>query len=1240
MSLRLVFLALVPALLAAADDRVVDRVDITRRIAVRGNRHPLAQAANDRGPADLATELSYATVLLRPGAPLEQFLREQQDPGSPNYRRFLTPEEFADRFGLSQSDIGQVAEWLRSEGLQVHDVARGRLWITFSGTAATVGRALRTQFHRYETAGESHIANAADPSVPAALERVVAGFDGLHDFEPAPMHVQRDTALFNAGGFQYLSPDDFSTIYNVKPLYDAGIDGTGLAIAVIGRTSIDLNDVRAFRRRFNLPVNDPRLVLVGPDPGRPSEGDFIEANLDLDWSGAVARNATIHYVYAQNIRTSLQYAIDRNIAPIVTYSYGACELGTNNSLRHLAQQANAQGITFMAASGDWGAATCDRFTALTPQAAKGTTLSYPANVPEVTAVGGTQFDEGTGSYWAAANDANGASALSYIPETVWNEALLLDSLVATGGGPSAFFSKPYWQTGPGVPAENARHVPDVSLNAGAGHVPYLVISGGALRGVGGTSAGSPAFAGVVALLNQYLVKEGAIEKPGLGNINPMLYRLAQTAPDAFHDIVVGDNKVPCVQSSPNCVDGKLGYAAGPGYDMATGLGSIDAHKLVTKWQNGTASTTTLTASPNRVDLNTMVRLTAVVAGGGRVAPTGTVTFLANGLAVGSVPLAQTADGMAASVTVRAALLVAGTSTVTAWYSGDNLYTNSGGTATVELNVTGTGSLVVPFITPNPVTRAGNSWPYTISLTEKAGVATRITGFTVNGANNAANIPSFNNGNIPAKGTVSASLSGSTASIPTTPFDRTFVFTGVDPDGTAWTQQITATFVGPMGPVVVPAITLTSTPASIQAKASDPACMWSQELVLSESGGYLVQLAGLTIAGANLSGQIQPLFGTTRLAPFGVLRAPVCWDSTTIAGSTKTYTITGAAENGQTVSATATVSFQPAAAAPVSLSIGPQSLELTTADNQHDATAAIDVVYRGGAASWKASVTPANATTSWLKISPISGSGNGQIAVRAETAGLSNGVYRAWIAVETPDAVPDHIGIPVVLIVGAGDLKLYAIGNAASFEPVFAPGMLMAVFASGIATLPAQARNLPLPLGLGGVTATVNGVAAPILGTFPGTDQVNLQIPYEAGTGPAVLAVNVGGKIAHRTFTISTAAPGLFGLWDTAGRPVTTLRAGQVAVAYITGEGDITPFLATGDAPLPGTAVARLPRARQPLSVTVGDLPAEVIFHGIPVNLVGVTQINFTVPAGLAAGTYPVVVTVGDGRSQAVMVRVQ
>ena len=356
--------------------------------------------------------------------------------------------------------------------------------------------------------------------------------------------------------------------------------------------------MRAFRAQFNLTPKDPQMVLVGTDPGT-RQGDQIEANLDLEWSGAVARNATIIYVYSRNVFESLQYAIDQNLAPVMSLSYGGCELGSSTSFRSIAQQANAQGITWFNASGDFGAAGCDSSG---PVASQGPAAIFPADIPEVTAVGGTEFNEAGGTYWSSQNNPNFKSALSYIPEKAWNDTALGGGMAAGGGGASQIYTKPWWQSGPGVPKDNARDVPDVSLTASAVHGGYVMYFNGGLMAAGGTSAASPAFAGIVSILNQYLTVKGAISKPGLGNIDPALYNLAQNTTSIFHDITVGDNIVPCAAGSKGCVNGSFGYSAGPGYDLATGLGSVDAFNLVTKWTSlpsATGTTLTLTAPAPR-----------------------------------------------------------------------------------------------------------------------------------------------------------------------------------------------------------------------------------------------------------------------------------------------------------------------------------------------------------------------------------------------------------------------------------------------------------------------------------------------------------------------------------------------------------------------------------------------------------------------------------------------------------------
>jgi uncharacterized protein (TIGR03437 family) len=1203
-----------PALFAASD-RIVDRVDLGRTALLRGHRHSQATPQNDRGPADPATELRYVTLQLQPAAGLEAFLAEQQTPSSPNYRRWLTPEQFADRFGLSANDIGKLRAWLEGAGLTVHDVARGRHWITFSGSVEQVSRALHTQFRHYMVKGAMHIANASEPSVPAAFASVIVGFHGLDDIQPESMAVPQFNA---ASGGRYLAPDDFATVYDVKPLYAAGIDGTGVNIAVIGASEIDDTYTPAFRDYFGLPANAVEKKLIGIAPQK--NGAEVEAYLDLQWAGGVARGAHIIYVYSTSVMTATQYAIDQNLAPIVTLSFGSCEQDYIR-YRPIAQQANAQGITWLAAAGDAGAATCDFIYSPTPQAALGQTADGPASFPEITAVGGTQFNDAgaLSTYWSPQNDAHFASALSYIPELVWNGYSTATLKDAAAGARSGFYPKPSWQIG--TPDDSVRDMPDVSLSATRYLVAINSTPASGLIAIGGTSASAPAFAGIVALLTQSLLQQKAIAQPGLGNINPALYRLAKSTTNVFHDIVVGDNNVPCVQSSPQCVNGMMGYAATPGYDLATGLGTVDANNLVTQWNVGTASRTVLTADAASVSLSDTVHLTATVTGG-KTAPTGTVMFTANDNAMVTATLTPSADGASATATasVPANFAVYG-GTVYALYSGDSVYDGSYGSVGVKLTPTPGHSQVVAFVSPTVVAQSAAGWIMTLTLAERGGVATTLVGATYNGST--LPLSYWGGGPIAANSTASVTLVFSGFKPPASVL---FVFRGQDADGTTWMQQATVTFNAGTSAYILPSLSLTTTPTAVQQNPqADPACQWKQDLTLEERAGLLTQLTKLTVGTADFTGQIQSIFGTTRLAPYGSLRGSMCWSGTnTVPGSSKTFTITGVAATGTgTASATATYQVTPGTTAAFSAS--PVEVDLTVPDSAHNASGTVNLTFSGASPSWQLSVLPSNSTTSWLKVSPLSGTGSGPLTVQADTSGLSNGAYQATIAISAPGAIPNYLNIPVILVVGASSTAIEGVVNAASFQPVFAPGMLAAVFGKSLSGKTATAATIPLPLKTAGVSATVNGVSAPIWGTYPDAGQVNLQIPYEAGSGPAVLAVNNNGAVSYYTFQIAAAAPGLFGIWDATGNPLTSVRQGQIVVAYITGDGDQTPTLATGTTPIS----TPYPKSRLPVSVSVGGMDAgKPLFNGIPTYFVGVTQINFTVPANAPLGKQDVVVTVG------------
>ena len=566
--------------------------DDTHTVTLKGNRYPLARPANDAGAAPEGYRMDEMILALDSSdeqkQALDALIAAQQDPASPQYQKWLTPEQFADQFGVSQNDVDQVSAWLQSHGFSIDEVPTGRRTIVFSGTAGLVQAAFHTQIRKYQVNGATHYANASDPQIPEALAEVVKGTVTLHDFGRQSMRTPRrevpmSAPEFSSGGSYYLAPADFATIYNLTPLYNGGFDGTGKSIAIVGRTNINMSDVQTFRNYFGLAVNNPQIILNGTNPGITADED--EAVLDVEWSGAVAKGATIKFVVSASTNStdgvdlSAQYIVSNNTAPVMSTSYGSCEAGMGNAelafYKNLWQQAAAEGISTLVSAGDSGAAGCDQggeSTALGGRAINGLCSSLYS-----VCVGGTQFADTTSysTYWLSSSNAtNKGSAISYIPEIAWNQSGSVSGgsgLWATGGGVSAVYAKPSWQAGPGVPADGKRDVPDISLAAST-HDGYLVVENGYLYVIGGTSASSPSFAGIMAIVNQ---KTGSAQ----GNPNPTLYALAalqakgSTAHAYFHDVTSGSNAVP----------GTSGYNAGTGYDLTTGIGTVNASNLVNYW---------------------------------------------------------------------------------------------------------------------------------------------------------------------------------------------------------------------------------------------------------------------------------------------------------------------------------------------------------------------------------------------------------------------------------------------------------------------------------------------------------------------------------------------------------------------------------------------------------------------------------------------------------------------------------
>lgn len=709
---------------AAPQDRISGPIDSSQRVALRRSLHPKAQPQYDLGAVDPSLELSYVTLLMAPSPSqqkdLDQLLAQQQDRSSSLYHKWLTPQQFADRFGLSQNDLNKVTGWLKSEGFQILSVGGGHNSIIFSGTAAQAQHAFGAEIHNYNVNGEAHVANSTPVMIPNALNGIVSSVMGLHDFRPQPAYRSRVVGQSRIGRPEYydshyiwpnfLAPGDVATIYNINPLYTGSpvIDGTGQKLAIAGQTDIFLDDINDFRTGFGLTpipttgagacttnangiVISPctttnfAYMLLGSDPLTVSSYDIGEADVDIEWSGAVARNAQIIFVNGQTsngVFDALIYVIDGTSAPLATVvsaSYGeGCEAQATLDLESVLQQGNAEGVTIMNSSGDIGAATCDYNPPNSrppyDPAVGGLGVSYPASSPEVTAVGGTAISMADDSnppspaLWSTTVGANGGTAVTYIPEIAWNDAVALGAYCASnpgesfckpspgvpitsaqtfqedywisssGGGASncwyengnvclgpgpgptgGGFAQPAWQEAlsvPGAPA-GVRYVPDVSLLASPTFPGYVfctpinpptngsTCASGILTAVdtyeslvGGTSVSSPAFAGMMALLNQYLVATGLQSAPGLGNVNPMLYTLAATPSNgAFNAVTSGNNNVYCQPNTPagqpsnvQCpAAGVLGYSASnfdatTHYNLVTGLGSVNADKLAIAWQ--------------------------------------------------------------------------------------------------------------------------------------------------------------------------------------------------------------------------------------------------------------------------------------------------------------------------------------------------------------------------------------------------------------------------------------------------------------------------------------------------------------------------------------------------------------------------------------------------------------------------------------------------------------------------------
>jgi len=1097
--------------------RIAAEADDAHRTTLSGNvpllARTLAGTPSDLGEAAPATRMTHVRLVLSRSpeqeAALDKYMAELQDKSSPNYHKWLTPQQFGQLYGPADSDIAAIVAWIESRGLNLEQVSAGRTNIAFSGTVSQVEEAFHTQIHSFEASihGKTtqFYSNTSDPSIPAALAPVVQGVAHLDTLRPVPAHTAGPAGRFDpearrvvpvnaadAKGlpaslrpnlttgsgtssdpyFLYIVPGDAATVYDTPNTtfnanYTSGTSytGAGVTIGIGGDAAIQTATVVNYRTLF---LGNSTAPTVSNVDGVTSTDDADEAYIDTQLSGGLAPGAAIHYYTSTDLYSAVDQAISDNTVDIFSLSFGYCELGfttaENAEFNSGWQQASSQGIAVVVATGDTGSASCDAGDSSgTTEAQYGLSVSGLASTPYNIAAGGTDLYGLNSSFsqYVSLNESTSANyfrtALSYIPESTWNDSSEFDTTIganvpwtavagessvanitAGSGGRSSCstntgtdsstgactsgYPKPSWQRGAGVPADGVRDLPDISLMAGNGFDPatWLVCtdatysSGGATytencavdasgnfsaAGYGGTSTAAPAFAGMLALVQQ---KTGS----RLGQAAQELYNLFNGAHASviFHDTTVGNNSVPCVSGTPDCVANsggyyfESGYNTTAGYDLATGLGSVDVKQMVAYWDSSTGSAkATVTVTPSATTVASTASFTvAVTVSGGSATPTGTVTLTSGGY----TSSAETLSGGSFTFHVAASDLAIGADTLTVAYSGDSSYASTTGAASVT--VTAPGAAVSPSSLTFGATLVGSSTAaQTVTLKNTGDSTLTLQEFTLTGAG-------FSSYSVQTSCLSTLAAGDSCHYLVTfTPLAAgtlTATLGIVDSDATSpQTVSLTGTGVTP-----TPAISLS--PASLTfASTTQGSSAAAQTVAIKNTGTAALTIGGISIAGANASSYSQTNTCGTGLAIGASCAATVTFTPTTFGtltaslsiadnapGSPQTVSLSGTGtEAGSYTLAAAAVTVAPGATGTSAITAtgksgyaGPNTITLnscTLATSPSGATALPTCAITGATVTFAAGATTGSggsiaidttaASTSAVKSAPLSAQGH-------------------------------------------------------------------------------------------------------------------------------------------------------------------------------------------------------------------------------------------------------------------------
>ena len=1207
---RLVSLSAVAALLfvspllraqeSVVSPRIVAPIDESKFVTLPGGVSVLARARFDRGQAPASTQMSFVRLVLsrslQQEAALEKFMAQQMDPSSPNYRKWLTPEQFGQLYGPADSDIDTLVAWLQSHGFTVQPVAAGRTSIAFSGSVSQVEAAFHTEIHSFDANGEQFLSNVTSPGIPSALTPVVSGIAQLNTLQPHPHHIAGNmgtydserrrlvpaagasftptpflTAGCSSGTCLYVVAGDAATIYDSPNSFNAGFStgtsytGTGVTIGIGGDAPIQGTTVADYRTKFVGDSNQPTITNLASDPAT-STNDQDEAYLDNEIAGALAPGAAIHFYTSANLSLAVEQAISDNTVDIFSLSFGNCEAALTTADNQLIngwwQQAATQGIAVAVSTGDSGSAACDNDN--TEDVAQyGLQVSGFASTPYNVAVGGTDYVgllSGFGTYVSSTNGTLYRSALSYIPESTWNDSTTTDttisanapavvsgktSIVGGAGGASSCstnnntttltnctsgYAKPAWQRGAGVPADSVRDLPDISLLAGNGadDAAWLVCTDdqGTVSGVnvtanctaqsngqfyffgyGGTSTSTPAFAGVLALVQQ---KTGS----RLGLAAQTLYDLynGANAASIFHDITVGNNSVTCTTGTPNCSKNTAGnyfltgYNTTTGYDLATGIGSVDVTQLIKYWGTaiGVYSATVSVTSPPTITTNQPLTVTGTITGttgpipGTIATPTGTVTLTSTGNSGPYASSAATLSSGSYTIMVPAGSLKAGIDTLSINYSGDATYAATSGAASVMV------TQLTPAVTVTPASSSVVSNQSLSVTTKVTGTGPTPTGtVTLTAGSYTSSATSL------ASGSASITIPANTFSAGTGSISVSYSGDNIYASGSG---SASVTVTAPLAP------TVTVTPAS-----SSITTVQSLSVLVALTGTSGAPTGTVTLTSGSYSS------GTQTLAA-GVYTFTIPADSLAVGSDTLTVSYSGdstySAKTG-TGSVTVTKAASALTVTPASAAIvSNQSLAVTVKVAGAGATPTGTVTLTSGSytssatslSSGQASITiPANTfTTAGPQTLSVSYSGDSVYATGSGSASVTVTLPLAPTVTVTPASTTLDSGQSLAVTVKVAGTGATPTGTVTLTSGSYTSSATALSSGSASITIPANS----LASGTDSISASYSGDTVYASGSGSASVTVTASIFTVSGSAPASVTA---GSSATSTLTASTSS---------------------------------------------------------------------------------------------------------------------